>query len=53
MEEGRDGGRCDLPTAPAVHGAGHANPIDFVGTYPLPEAQMRRFFLRISIGYLH
>ena len=27
------------------------NPIDFVGTYPLPEAQMDRFFLRISIGY--
>ena len=27
------------------------NPVDFVGTYPLPEAQMDRFFLRISIGY--
>ena len=27
------------------------NPIDFVGTYPLPEAQMDRFFLRVSIGY--
>ena len=27
------------------------NPIDFVGTYPLPEAQMDRFFLRIMIGY--
>lgn len=27
------------------------NPIDFVGTYPLPEAQMDRFFLRIAIGY--
>ena len=27
------------------------NPIDFVGTYPLPEAQMDRFFLRIRIGY--
>ncbi len=24
---------------------------EFVGTYPLPEAQMDRFFLRISIGY--
>ena len=27
------------------------NPGDFVGTYPLPEAQVDRFFLRISIGY--
>ena len=27
------------------------NPVDFVGTYPLPEAQMDRFFLRITIGY--
>ena len=27
------------------------NPGEFVGTYPLPEAQMDRFFLRLSIGY--
>ena len=27
------------------------NPVDFVGTYPLPEAQMDRFFMRISLGY--
>ena len=27
------------------------NPSEFVGTYPLPEAQMDRFFLKISIGY--
>ena len=27
------------------------NPVDFVGTYPLPEAQMDRFLMRISIGY--
>ena len=27
------------------------NPVEFVGTYPLPEAQMDRFFLRIYIGY--
>ncbi len=27
------------------------NPGEFVGTYPLPEAQMDRFFLKISIGY--
>ena len=27
------------------------NPGAFIGTYPLPEAQLDRFFLRISIGY--
>jgi len=26
------------------------NPIEFSGTYPLPEAQMDRFFMRISPG---
>lgn len=27
------------------------NPIEYMGTYPLPEAQMDRFFMRISMGY--
>ncbi len=27
------------------------NPIDFQGTYPLPEAQLDRFVLRIKVGY--
>ncbi len=27
------------------------NPIEFEGTYPLPEAQLDRFLLRIGIGY--
>lgn len=27
------------------------NSIELTGTYPLPEAQMDRFFMRISIGY--
>ncbi len=27
------------------------NPIDFEGTYPLPEAQLDRFRLRLSVGY--
>ncbi len=27
------------------------NPDAFAGTYPLPEAQLDRFFLRIAIGY--
>lgn len=28
------------------------NPIEFEGTYPLPEAQMDRFALRFSLGYV-
>ncbi len=27
------------------------NPVTFEGTFPLPEAQLDRFFLRVSIGY--
>lgn len=27
------------------------NPIDFLGTYNLPEAQLDRFLMRISLGY--
>lgn len=27
------------------------NPIEFLGTYPLPEAQLDRFMMRLSIGY--
>ncbi len=27
------------------------NPIEFAGTYPLPESQLDRFLMRLSIGY--
>ena len=27
------------------------NPLDLVGTYPLPDSQLDRFLLRISLGY--
>jgi MoxR-like ATPase len=27
------------------------NPIEYEGTYPLPEAQLDRFLLRLSVGY--
>ena len=27
------------------------NPVDFHGTYPLPEAQLDRFLMRLSMGY--
>jgi MoxR-like ATPase len=29
------------------------NPIDFEGTYPLPEAQLDRFLLKIHVSYPH
>ncbi len=28
------------------------NPIEYEGTYPLPEAQLDRFLLRVRVGYL-
>lgn len=27
------------------------NPVEYHGTYPLPEAQLDRFFMRLSMGY--
>jgi MoxR-like ATPase len=27
------------------------NPLEFEGTYPLPESQLDRFLLRVSVGY--
>src|SRR4029077_955125 len=27
------------------------NPIEYEGTYPLPEAQLDRFLLRLRVGY--
>ena len=52
MEEGQvtvDGVTYKLPRPFMVMAT--QNPVDFVGTYPLPEAQMDRFFLKISVGY--
>jgi MoxR-like ATPase len=28
------------------------NPIEYEGTFPLPEAQLDRFFMKLSLGYL-
>lgn len=52
MEEGQvsvDGSTYSVPQPFIVLAT--QNPVDFVGTYPLPEAQLDRFFMRISIGY--
>lgn len=52
MEEGRvtvDGETYEVPSPFTVIAT--QNPAGYVGTYPLPEAQMDRFALRISMGY--
>ena len=52
MEEGQvsvDGTTYAMPKPFIVLAT--QNPVDFVGTYPLPEAQLDRFFMRVSIGY--
>ncbi|WP_430783303.1 AAA family ATPase [Actinoplanes sp. G11-F43] len=36
---------------PPFHVIATANPIEYEGTYPLPEAQLDRFMLRVSFGY--
>lgn len=39
------------PLAAPFHVLATANPIEYEGTYPLPEAQLDRFLLRVSFGY--
>jgi MoxR-like ATPase len=39
------------PLAPPFVVLATQNPIEYEGTYPLPEAQLDRFLLRIGIGY--
>ncbi len=40
------------PLAAPFHVLATANPIEYEGTYPLPEVQLDRFLLRVSFGYL-
>lgn len=52
MAEGQvtvDGEKYTLPQPFMVIAT--QNPVEFLGTYPLPEAQMDRFMMRLSIGY--
>jgi MoxR-like ATPase len=44
-----DGKTHDLPRPFMVIAT--QNPLEFEGTYPLPESQLDRFLLRISVGY--
>ena len=39
------------PLAPPFFVIATQNPHEFSGTYPLPEAQLDRFLLRVSLGY--
>lgn len=53
MAEGQvsiDGERHSLPAFFFVLAT--QNPVEFHGTYPLPEAQLDRFALRLQLGYL-
>ncbi|OQA92353.1 MAG: ATPase family associated with various cellular activities (AAA) [Elusimicrobia bacterium ADurb.Bin231] len=52
MNDGRvtiDGNTLPLPELFMVIAT--QNPVEYHGTYPLPEAQLDRFFLRLKIGY--
>ena len=40
-----------FPLTSPFHVLATANPIEYEGTYPLPEAQLDRFLLRVSFGY--
>ncbi len=52
MQEGQvtvEGQTHRLPSP--FHVLATANPVEYEGTYPLPEAQLDRFLLRVSFGY--
>jgi len=52
MQEGQvtlDGELLPLPRPFLVLAT--QNPIEFEGTYPLPEAQLDRFLMRVAVGY--
>lgn len=52
MQEGQvtiDGETMDLPRPFIVLAT--QNPIEYEGTFPLPEAQLDRFLVKLSIGY--
>jgi len=52
MQEGQvtvEGETHPLPVP--FHVVATANPVEYEGTYPLPEAQLDRFLLRVGFGY--
>lgn len=52
MQEGQvtvDGNTYEMPKPFIVLAT--QNPIEHIGTFPLPEAQLDRFFIKVSLGY--
>lgn len=52
MAEGQvtvEGSSFQLPRP--FHVLATSNPVEYEGTYPLPEAQLDRFMVRLSVGY--
>ena len=52
MEENQvtiDGKTYEVPQPFAVFAT--QNPVEHIGTYPLPEAQLDRFFMKLTLGY--
>ncbi len=45
-----DGEKWDLPSPFMVMAT--QNPVEYSGTFPLPEAQLDRFFMKVRLGYL-
>jgi MoxR-like ATPase len=41
----------EVSSAAAVQRAANANRIEQEGTYPLPEAQLDRFMVQLTVGY--
>ena len=40
------------PLPAPFHVMATSNPVEYEGTYPLPEAQLDRFMVRLAVGYL-
>ncbi len=40
-----------LPLGPAFFVVATQNPVEYEGTYPLPEAQLDRFLMKVRVGY--
>ncbi len=40
-----------FPLARPFHVMATSNPVEYEGTYPLPEAQLDRFMVRLAVGY--
>jgi MoxR-like ATPase len=51
MQELRSPSQEDAPAARPFVVIATQNPIEYEGTFPLPEAQLDRFMVRLDVGY--